>query len=132
MASQLHIAQRRYDDDVVVVSLTGRLVPDQEDEIFREYIDDLVASGITRIVVDLHDVVLLDSGGVGVLVAKLLTLRNRGGDLRLARLTDRTSRILTITHLLAVFSTFRTVAEAVESFSGPARKARPVDARAVS
>jgi anti-sigma B factor antagonist len=130
MASQLHIAQRRH-DDVVVVSLSGRLVPDQEDLIFREYIDDLVAEGVNKIVVDLHDVVILDSGGVGVLVAKLLTLRNRGGDLRLARITERTARILAVTHLMSVFTMFDTVAEAVQSFSGSG-VATSANARAAS
>jgi anti-sigma B factor antagonist len=114
MAS-LEIRERR-SGDVVVVSLAGRLVPDQEDEIFRECIDTLIEAGHYRIVVDLHDVVLLDSGGIGVLIAKLHSVRKRGGDLRLAHLTPRTERLLSITHLLSVFATFPSVEEAVNSF----------------
>jgi anti-sigma B factor antagonist len=114
MAS-LVISERR-SGKVVIVSLAGRLVPDQEDLIFRNFIDALVERGVTSIVVDLHDVVLLDSGGIGVLVAKLHTLRSRGGDLRLARLTARTHRLLEITHLLTVFANYDSIQEAVESF----------------
>ena len=115
MAS-LIISERR-SGAVVIVSLAGRLVPDQEDLLFRDFIDALVERGVTSIVVDLHDVVLLDSGGIGVLVAKLHTLRSRGGDLRLARLTPRTHRLLEITHLLTVFANYSSIQEAVESFS---------------
>lgn len=118
MAS-LDITERRA-GNVVIVSLAGRLVPDQEDILFRDCIDALVDRGVTSIVVDLHDVVLLDSGGIGVLVAKLHTLRGRGGDLRLARLTSRTHRLLEITHLLSVFANFDSVADAVKSFGAPA------------
>lgn len=114
MAS-LDIRERR-SEDVVILSLTGRLVPDQEDILFRDRIDDLVDRGVRRIVIDLHDVVLLDSGGIGVLVAKLHTLRARGGDLKLARLTARTARVLTITHLLEVFETFESIEAAISSF----------------
>ena len=115
MAS-LEIRERR-SGDIVIVSPIGRLVPDQGDELFRECIDTLIEGGICRIVVDLHDVVLLDSGGIGVLIAKLHSLRKRGGDLRLAHLTPRTERLLAITHLLSVFLTYSSVDEAVRSFA---------------
>jgi len=121
MASRLDITERR-SGDVVVVSLTGRLVPDEQDVTFRTRIDALVDEGVTKIVVDLHDVTLLDSGGIGVLVAKFLTLRKRGGDLRLARLTNRTHRVLSITRLLTVFATFESVEDAVQSFAPGVRQ----------
>ena len=107
--------------DVVIMSLMGRMVGEQEDVVFRESIDRLIDQGIYKIVVDLHDVVLLDSGGIGVLIAKLHSVRKRGGDLRLAHLTPRTERLLAITHLLSVFLTYSSVDEAVRSFA-------PVDA----
>ena len=130
MAS-LVISERR-SGTVVIVSLAGRLVPDQEDLLFRDCIDALVERGVTSIVVDLHDVVLLDSGGIGVLVAKLHTLRSRGGDLRLARLTARTHRLLEITHLLTVFATYGSVQEAVESFGVTAQPLTHVHTRIAS
>ena len=102
--------------DVVIISLSGRMVGDQEDITFRACIDRLIDQGINRIVVDLHDVVLLDSGGIGVLISKLLSVRRRGGDLRLAHLTPRTERLLAITHLLSIFSTYPSVEAAVRSF----------------
>ena len=113
--SSLELRERRF-GDVVVISPVGRLVPDQEDLIFREGIDRLIDQGICRIVVDLHDVVLLDSGGIGVLIAKLHSVRKRGGDLRLAHLTPRTERLLAITHLISIFMTFASVDAALQSF----------------
>jgi len=120
MASHLEMTDQLY-GDVVVIALTGWLVPDEQDALFTKRIDAFVGQGLTKVVVDLHDVALLDSGGVGVLVAKLLTLRRRGGDLRLARLTARTERVLSLTRLLTVFAIFDTVEDAVRSFGAAAR-----------
>lgn len=116
MAPHLVITSQRF-GDVAVVELNGWLVAEEQDVQLKNYIDALVREGITKIVVDLHDVTLLDSGGVGVLVAKLLTVRKRGGDLRLARLSDRTQRVLSITRLLTVFATFDSAHDAVHSFA---------------
>ncbi|HJR57865.1 MAG TPA: STAS domain-containing protein [Vicinamibacterales bacterium] len=115
MASRLDITESRV-GDVAVISLTGRLVPDEEDILLSERIDSLAGQGFTKVVVDLHDVTLVDSGGIGVLAAKFLSLRRRGGDLRLARLTERTERVLSVTHLLTVFEIFESVEQAVRSF----------------
>jgi anti-sigma B factor antagonist len=116
MAPHLVITTQRF-GDVAVVSLNGWLVADEQDVQLRNAIDALVREGITKIVADLHDVTLLDSGGLGVLIAKLLTVRKRGGDLRLACLTDRTQRVLSITRLLTVFATFDSRDDAVLSFA---------------
>jgi anti-sigma B factor antagonist len=62
-------------------------------------------------------VTCIDSGGVGTLVAKLLSVRRRGGDMRLVRVTGRTRRVLEITRLLSVFQVFESAEEAIHSFS---------------
>lgn len=119
MAPHLVITEQRV-GDVALLSLNGWLIADEQDVEFRNHIDALVRDGITNIVVDLHDVTLLDSGGVGVLIAKFLTLRNRGGDLRLARLSERTRRVLAVTRLLTVFAPFDSPDDAVHSFAADA------------
>ncbi len=116
MAGQLEIAERRA-GAVTVLTLKGRLVADEGDFPFTEYVGVLVADGRVDIVVDLHDVTSIDSGGVGALVAKLLSARRAGGDLRLTRMTDRTRRVLEITRLLGVFHVFESNEAAVRSFT---------------
>jgi anti-sigma B factor antagonist len=116
MAAQLDIRETRA-GDVTVLELTGRLVADEEDVIFASEVNRLIAAGRIQIVADLRDVSSLDSGGVGTLVAKLLSARRRGGDLRLLNLTDRTRRVLEITRLLGVFQVFDSADDAIRSFS---------------
>jgi anti-sigma B factor antagonist len=51
-----------------------------------------------------------------MLIGGLTTMRNSGGDLRLARPNDRVEGLLTITKLFTVFQTYDTLEKAIASF----------------
>lgn len=119
MAAQLEISESRV-GSVVVLRLKGRLIADEEDVLFIERVNALIAEGLVNIVVNFASVTILDSGGVGTLVAKYLSVKKRGGDMRLAGITERTRRVLEITRLLHVFPTFPSEDEAVASFASEA------------
>jgi anti-anti-sigma factor len=104
-------------DDVTLLDLTGRLVYDEGDSVLRERVNDLVAQGRLKIVVNLQDVTYIDSCGVGVLIAKFVSVRKKGGDVKLLHLSSRSHRVIDICGLLNVFETFESEAEAVTSFS---------------
>ena len=103
-------------DGIAVLDMTGRLVLDEGDATFREHLNDLLARGQTQIVLNLKDVSYIDSAGVGVMVAKFLTVRRAGGDMKLLHLTPRSNRVMTITKLLTVFEAFDSEEDAVRSF----------------
>jgi anti-anti-sigma factor len=116
MARRLKITERRV-GDVTILDLQGRLVLDDGDTSCAEHIDLLVRQGRIRIILNLLDVTYIDSAGVGALIAKYVSLRRRGGDLRLLSLSDRVRRVITIAHLLQVFEIFESEDLAVRSFS---------------
>ena len=101
---------------VTILALSGRLVLDDGDALLRQRVDDLVGRGRLKIVADLTALDYVDSAGIGVLIAKYLSVRRKGGDLKLLRLSSRTHHALEITHLLTVFETFEAEADAVRSF----------------
>ncbi len=111
----LRIVERR-SGDVTILDLAGRLVLDQGDATFRDSVANLVARGQTHLLVNLQDVSYIDSAGVGMLVAKMLSVRRAGGDMKLLNLTARSTRVMTITKLLTVFEAFDDEQEAVRSF----------------
>ena len=115
MTRRMKITERRV-GDVTILDLHGRLVMD-EDTSCTEHIDLLVREGRIRILLNLRDVTYIDSAGVGALIAKYVSLRRRGGDLRLLSLSDRVRRVITIAHLLEVFDIFESEDLAVRSFS---------------
>jgi anti-sigma B factor antagonist len=103
--------------DVTLLALSGRLVFDDGDAVLRARIADLTAEGRLKIVLDLRQVSSIDSCGVGELVARLVSLRRRGGDIRLLHLSPRAQRVMDISKLLDVFATFDSEGAALASFT---------------
>jgi anti-sigma B factor antagonist len=103
--------------DVSLLDLSGRLVLDDGDGLLRERINNLVARGRLKIVVNLRHITYIDSCGLGVLIAKLVSVRNKGGDLKLLHLSPRSHRVFEICKLQNVFEAFDSEPDAIASFS---------------
>jgi len=58
----------------------------------------------------------LNSSGLGALMAALTTLRNAGGDLKLAQVSPKIESLLYSTKLICVFETYESAEAAVASF----------------
>jgi anti-sigma B factor antagonist len=113
---QLDISDRSV-GDVTVLALKGRLIFGDGDRRLRDSVDDLVAHGRRKIVLDLSGVTYIDSAGLGMLVAKYLTVHREGGDIKLLHPTPRCDELMRITHLRDVFEVFGNENAAVESFT---------------
>ena len=105
--------------DVTVLDLSGRLVMDEGDAALRARVNDLLARSRVKIILNLRDVTYVDSCGLGAIISKLVSVRNRGGDLKLLHLSPRAARVFEISNLATVFDTFDSEADAVASFSAP-------------
>lgn len=115
--SKLTIEERQA-GDVTVLVLAGQMVLDDGDLALGRRIRDLIDRGRSRVVLDLGGVTYIDSSGVGMLVAKLKSLKEKGGDMKLLHLNRRAESLLGMLKLLIVFETFQDEAAAVRSF-GP-------------
>lgn len=69
-----------------------------------------------HVVVDLSKVKFMNSSGLGMLIGGLTTMRNAGGDLRIANATDKIESLLIITKLITVFKHYKSLDEAVKSY----------------
>ena len=103
--------------DVTVLTLKGRLVLEAGDDVLRQRVRTLVDAGRLKILLDLRDVTYIDSCGIGVLVEKFVSVRSKGGDMRLVHLTARSRHLMSISRLLTVFPIFETEADALASFT---------------
>ena len=72
----------RIDDDVAVIVLSERLTLGESCDLLRETIDDLLAKGYSRLVLDLTALSYLDSAGVGEIVRSFTKISRRGGSMR--------------------------------------------------
>ena len=114
--SKLTIAEHD-SDDVTVLTMNGQILLDDGDLAFRKRIHELVDRGRVKVVLDMAGVTYIDSAGIGMIAGKLKTLRERGGDMKLANLSTRGQRVFGMAKLLMMFETFETEAEAVKSFA---------------
>lgn len=79
-------------------------------------IDDLVAAGKAKLVIDLHGVDFIDSSGLGALIGGLKSARQRGGDLRIAAAGEQVRAVLKLTNLDRILSPYETVEEALHDW----------------
>lgn len=107
--------------DVTILQLTGRLVLDDGNDELRDKIEQVVEQGRVNVIVDLKDVTYIDSCGVGLLIAKYVSLRRKNGDLKLLNLTQRSHHLMEISKLLDVFQTFESEEHALASFKHEAQ-----------
>ena len=114
--SKLQIEERLV-DDVTVLVLTGEMLLDDGDLVFRRQVDAVVKSGRVKILLDLAGVTYIDSSGVGMMAAQLKMVQQRGGDIRLLRLNSRGQRLFGLLKLRSTFETFETEAVALSSFA---------------
>jgi anti-sigma B factor antagonist len=103
---------------VTVVNISGRITLGEGNVMLREIVRDLADKGQKAIVLNLGEVNYIDSSGVGELVKAHTTIRNQGGQLKLANLTKRVHDLLQMTRLSAVFDIQQDEASAIESFGG--------------
>jgi anti-sigma B factor antagonist len=114
--SKLKIVERQV-GDVTVLELVGELTLDDGDLVFRRKIHELLDEGRLKILLELGGVTKIDSAGVGMLVAKLKTTRERHGEMKLLHLTSRSSRVFGMMRILTSFETLENEAQAIESFN---------------
>lgn len=114
--SKLKILEREA-GDVTILDLAGEITLDDGDLAYRKKVHELLDRGRFRILLNLSGVTRIDSAGVGMLAAKLKTVREKHGDVKLVNLTTRSSKLFGMMKILTVFEAFDTEEAALRSFS---------------
>ncbi|MGE5054978.1 MAG: STAS domain-containing protein [Acidobacteriota bacterium] len=102
--------------DVKLIKLTGRLTLGDSVDRLRATFDDVAGIGAYRYVVDLRDVSMLDSSGIGLLVQCLTSAKQHGGSLKLLNPSPFAVKTLKMIGLLKLFDVFEDQDAAVASF----------------
>lgn len=101
---------------VIVIALDGNIMGGPDATSLNDELQRLVTASKVRIVVDLGSVKFMNSSGLGMLIRSLTTLRNAGGDLKLARASEKIESLLMVTKLITVFDHHESVDEAIAAF----------------
>jgi anti-sigma B factor antagonist len=106
----------RSQSGVKVIKLRGRLNLGDAVDRMRQTFEDLVAAGEIRFVVDLGEVSMLDSSGIGLLVRCLTVAKQSAGSLKLLNPSKFAVQTLRMTGLLSLFEVFDDPERAIASF----------------
>jgi anti-anti-sigma factor len=114
---------KRVVGDVTIVDLSGRCTLGDETERLDRELRKIVEGGCRKLLLNLTELLQIDSTGVSVIVASYVSLRRLKGEVKLLHPTGRVQTVLEITHLLQVIPNFQEEAAALESFSGRSQAA---------
>jgi anti-sigma B factor antagonist len=106
----------RSQSGVKIIKLRGRLNLGESVDRMRQTCDDMMAAGEIRFVVDLAEVSMIDSSGIGLLVRCLTAAKQHGGSLKLLNPSKFSVQTLRMTGLLNLFEVFSDLEQAVASF----------------
>ena len=102
---------------IVIIGLEGAMLGGGESLVLSDTLHGMIDDGKINGIIDLKDVTFVNSSGLGMLINGLTTLKNAGGQLRIARANDKVKHILAITKLNAVLQPYDSLESALKSFS---------------
>ncbi len=102
--------------NVTVIELKGNVMGGPDATMLNDELHKLIEAGKVRVVVDLGDVKFMNSSGLGMLIGGLTTMRNAGGDLKIAKASEKIESLLIVTKLITVFDHHETVEKALKAF----------------
>jgi len=100
-----------------VFHLKGRLMDQQQADRLMGTLDEELADGSTKIILDLSELQYMNSTGLNILINVLTRTRNAGGDTILAAVSHSVRQLFIVTKLDTVFIITATVQEAVAKAS---------------
>jgi|SRR5579862_3805837 len=103
--------------DVIVLHLQGPITLGQPTQTLRQLIQDTIAAGRTKILLNMAEVYYIDSSGLGELVAGVIHAQRAGAKLKLMKLAPRVQDVMQLSKLLQVIDTYPDEDSAVRSFA---------------
>ena len=103
-------------DQVKIIKLRGKLNLGPSLDRTNETIKNLLDSGESRLVLDLQEVPMIDSSGIGLLVRYLTASKQRGGALKLLNPSKFALQTLKLVRVVNLFEIFEDQQLAVTSF----------------
>ncbi|MEE8340658.1 MAG: STAS domain-containing protein [Candidatus Neomarinimicrobiota bacterium] len=102
-------------DGVIILTLSGKMMLDAKSAGLHDFVKDLIKQGETKVVMDMGKITWFGSTGLGALLASYTSLKDNGGDLKVARATRKIRSVFMFTQIIKVLENFDTVEDAVSA-----------------
>ena len=109
--------KEKIESHVAILSLSGKMMGGPETTQLHDRIRSLINDKIIKVVIDLRGVKWINSSGLGVLMATHTTLKNAGGELKLANVNEPVENLLMRTQLMRIFDTYESIDRALAALT---------------
>ncbi len=104
------------DKEIVILEPKGSFIGGDETDDLKFAIREIADKGNNKLIIDLGDVVYLNSTALGVLISSHANYKKREGEIKLTRLNKNLENLFVITKLSLIFDCYNSNDEAVASF----------------
>ncbi len=103
-------------DGVVIVDLFGQLRLGEGTSKLREVVQELMGQGYKKILLNMENVLHVDSSGIGELMGCYTSVKNQGGELKMVYLNKNVRNLMEVTRLYSIFDAHEDLNTAVQSY----------------
>lgn len=99
-----------------VIKLRGNLKLGVAADSFKQLLDELAENNESQIVLNVEEVPIMDSSGIGVLVRSLTSMKQRGGSIKLVKPSKMVLQTLKLVAVMNLFEIFDDEEAAISSY----------------
>jgi anti-sigma B factor antagonist len=107
----------RSQQQIQVITLRGKLSLGDPVDKLRDTFDGLIDRGDLGFILDLGEVPMIDSSGIGLLVRYLTALKQRNGSIKLVKPSKMVQQTPKMIGLISLFQIFDDQTQALDSFA---------------
>ena len=101
--------------DISIIRVGGYIDTTTSSELERA-LDSLLKAGVGRVIIDLGSVDYISSAGWGIFISEIKGMRERNGDLKLARMIPDVYEVFELLEFHYILKAFDTIEDAIQDF----------------
>ena len=104
--------QIKTEEELVIVTLSGNLINKQQAGDLMNELDFYLNEGLNKVVINLDDMMYMNSTGLSVLINIFTKVRNGDGEVVLVNIPEKINKLLLVTKLNSIFNVENTLEDA--------------------
>jgi len=112
---QVSLEKTGFQGDISIIKVGGYIDTTTSSELERA-LDSLLKAGVFRIIIDLGNVDYISSAGWGIFISEIKGIRERGGDLKLAKMIPDVYEVFELLEFHYILKAYDTVEQAIQDF----------------
>jgi anti-sigma B factor antagonist len=104
-------------EDLIIFELSGNVIGGPESAKINLDINKHIEKGEKKFIIDLSKVTIMNSSGLGTLIASLTSIKKSGGELKLVGANEKIANLFLVTKLNTIFELVESIEKATSSFN---------------